>query len=195
MPESPAALVADLDDRDAVERAFAQIEAEHSSIDISVFAHIDPGLLVYRRVNDLSEEQWDTFAEAPVRSLLWWLQASFRRMRPGGRFLALCPTVAIEGAAGLAACAAAAEAQRAVMKSAARRWGERGMTCNVVAPPVWALAPDLNETDATRNVPVLPSADDPLAEVADAVVMLAGTYAGRLTGITLNADSGALMAP
>jgi NAD(P)-dependent dehydrogenase (short-subunit alcohol dehydrogenase family) len=195
MPGSRAGLVADLDDRDAVERAFAQIEADHSSIDISVFAYIDPELLVQRQVNDLSEEQWDAFVEAPVRSLLWWLQASYRRMGPGGRFVTLCPTVAIEGAAGLTACAAAAEAQRGVMKSAARRWGEQGMTCNVVAPPVWALAPDLKDSDATRNIPVLRSADDPLEEVADAVVMLVGAYAGRLTGITVNADAGALMAP
>jgi hypothetical protein len=42
---------------------------------------------------------------------------------------------------------------------------------------------------------VLPTAADPIEEIADAVVLLASPHARRLTGVTVIADSGALMAP
>jgi 3-oxoacyl-[acyl-carrier protein] reductase len=185
-----------LDDQEAVLAAFARIQTEIGPADVSVFAYVNPEALVQRPVIELSEDEWDRLAEAPVRSVLWWLQGSHRHMEGrGGRMIAICPSVAIEGASQLAPAAAAAEGQRGLVKSAARRWGAAGVTCNMIAPPVWALAPGLEGTDAARNTPSLPPAENPLKEIADAVVLLSGPYAARLTGITVNADSGALMSP
>jgi 3-oxoacyl-[acyl-carrier protein] reductase len=93
------------------------------------------------------------------------------------------------------AAATAAEGQRALVKSAARQWGAAGITSNVVAFAATAAAPNLFETDTDRTTPALPPVDDPLSDVADAVVVLAGPHAARLTGVTLVANRGGLMVP
>jgi NAD(P)-dependent dehydrogenase (short-subunit alcohol dehydrogenase family) len=193
---SSADVSVDLDDAAKVVAAMGGVVAELGPIDISVFASIDPALLVPRSVKDLSEDEWDQLAEAPVRSMIWWLQASHKHFRDGrGRMITVCPTVAIEGAIGLAAAAAAFEGQRGLVKSAARRWATQGITCTMVAPAVWALNSELADTDAMRNVPVLPLPDNPLSDTSDTVVLLATDYAHRLTGVTVIADAGALMSP
>lgn len=164
--------------------------------DVAVFAAIDPAWLDPRPVVGLDEAEWDRRAEAPVRAALWTAQAAYPHLRGrDGRLILVCPTVALEGAAGLVPFASAAEAQRQLAKSAARRWGAEGITVNVVCPAVAALAPALAGTDADRVTPSLPDGADPLAGVASAVVWLAGREASAITGATIGADQGAVMAP
>ncbi len=187
---------ADLDDQAAVVAAFERSAKEHGRAAVSVYAYIDPEALTPRPVVELSLKEWDRLAEAPIRSILWWIQNSAAQMvGHGGRIVSITPTVAIEGAIGLAALATAGEGQRGLIKSAARHWGDAGITANIVAPAVWELSPALDGTDAGRNVPSIPIADNRLREVANAVMVFASPYASRLTGVTINADSGALMSP
>jgi len=180
------------DDVAAYRHAFASGPAP----DVAVFAAIDPAWLEPRPVVGLDEAGWEGGAEAPVRAALWTAQAAFPHLRQrDGRLILVCPTVAMEGAAGLVPFASAAEAQRQLAKSAARRWGAEGITVNVVSPTVSALAPALAGTDADRVAHSIPDAGDPLAGVAAAVVWLAGREASSITGATIGADRGALMAP
>jgi NAD(P)-dependent dehydrogenase (short-subunit alcohol dehydrogenase family) len=185
-----------LDDPAEIDNALLQVEAAHGPLDVAVWAHLDVTLLQPAPVVGMMEAEWDQRAEAPIRSLLWWLQAVHRRLRRGdGRVVVVTPTVALEGAAGLVPFASAAEGQRLLAKSAARRWGREGITVNMVAPSVTALAPALAGTDAGRGIGTLPPTEDPLAEVAAAVVLLCSPHAARITGATIAADGGALMAP
>jgi len=164
--------------------------------DVAVFAAIDPAWLHPRPVVELDDAEWERRAEAPVRAALWTAQAAFPYLRRrDGRLILVCPTVAMEGAAGLVPFASAAEAQRMLAKSAARRWGGEGITVNVVSPAVDVFVPSLAGTDAGRVPPSLPDSGDPLAGVATAVVWLASREASAITGATIGADDGALMAP
>jgi 3-oxoacyl-[acyl-carrier protein] reductase len=158
--------------------------------DVVVFAHLEPSSLHARPLTQTSDDEWDRAAEAPVRLAIQVAQAAYRRR---ARLIYVCPTVAIEGAAGYSALAGASEAIRALAKSAARRWGAEGITVNVVAPSLADLVPDAARTDAGRTAASLPLHDqDPLGE---AVVWLAGRYAAGITGATVAADRGAVMAP
>jgi len=128
---------------------------------------------------------------------VWVVQAAHAHLRGrAGRLVVVCPSVALEGAAGLVPLAAGAEAQRLLAKSAARRWGPDGITVNTVAVPVTALDPTLavGASDAARTAPAL-DGDDPLATAAATVVWLASHDAGGVTGATIGADGGALMLP
>jgi NAD(P)-dependent dehydrogenase (short-subunit alcohol dehydrogenase family) len=92
--------------------------------------------------------------------------------------------------------ATAVEAQRLLAKSTARRWGADGVTVNIVTVPVTALDPALVDLapDAARTERALPTADA-VRSAAAAVVWLAGAGAAGITGATIGADGGAVMAP
>lgn len=134
----------------------------------------------------IGEAEWDRRAEAPVRAALLAIQAA-HRLR--ARLIIVSPTVGLEGAAGLVALATASEGIRMLAKSAARRWGPEGIAVNVVG--VAAAAFGVDNPDAARTPPALPPTA--LAGVTSAVVWLAA--AEGITGLTITADDGALMAP
>jgi len=165
--------------------------------DVVVWADVDPDALVPGPVVGLTEAEWVRRCEDPITSLLWVVQAAHAHLRGrNGRLVLVCPSVALEGAAALVPLATAAEAQRLLVKSVARRWGPDGITLNVVSVPVTALDPGLSvhAPDAARTGPSLVD-DDPIAAVAATVVWLASREAGGVTGATIGADGGAVMAP
>jgi 3-oxoacyl-[acyl-carrier protein] reductase len=161
--------------------------------DVVVWADVDPDGLRPDPLVGLGEPDWDRRCEEPIRSALWLLEAAHSALRGrDGRVVVVCPSVALEGAAGLVPLATAAEGQRLLAKSAARRWGPDGITVNVVTVPVAALGADV--PDAARTDPALPAADA-LGAAAAAVVWLIGDGAAGITGATIGADGGAVMAP
>ena len=165
--------------------------------DVVVWADVDPDALTPRSVVDLGEPDWARRSEDPVRSLLWLLQAAHPHLRDrDGRVVLVCPSIGLEGAAGLVPLATAAEAQRLLAKSAARRWGGDSITVNCVTVSVTALDPALAAAapDAARTAPAL-GAPDALDGAAAAVAWLACGTASAITGATIGADGGAVMAP
>jgi len=156
--------------------------------DVVVFAHVVAAALVPTPVVELDPLAWEERCEAPIRAALTTAQAAYTHLRHrDGRLIFVCPAVALEGADGLVPLATAAEAQRMLAKSAARRWGREGITVNVVTVPVGGGA------DAARTA----GAVHPAGGLAAAVVWLAsaGAGAGAITGATIGADGGAVMAP
>jgi NAD(P)-dependent dehydrogenase (short-subunit alcohol dehydrogenase family) len=89
------------------------------------------------------------------------------------------------GAAGFVPEATAAEAARGLAKSAARQWGEHGITVNCVAV---AAGEDLTLAGAALGRPA-----DVRTDVAAAVAMLAGPLGGFVTGVTVPVDGGVRM--
>ena len=168
-------------------------EAVASAPDVVVWADVDPDGLRPDPLVGLGELDWDRRCEEPLRSALFLLQAAYPHLRGrDGRVVLVCPSVALEGAAGLVPLATAAEGQRLLAKSVARRWGPDGITVNVVTVPVAALGADV--ADADRTEAALPGTDA-LESAAAAVVWLVGDGSAGITGTTIGADAGAVMAP
>jgi 3-oxoacyl-[acyl-carrier protein] reductase len=122
---------------------------------------------------DTDESEWRRRCESVVLDALHRAQeahASFGG--DGGRIIFVMPSVSLMGTAGLAPLAAALEGVRALAKSAARQWADRGITVNCVVG-------DLDRAD----------------EIAGVVGLLSSEAAGAITGQTIVVDGGALMLP
>lgn len=174
----------------ALVTAGARVDAAHP--DIAVWASVPPDALRPTSVVGLGEPDWARLCEAPLVDALQFFQRVFPDLKGrDGRAVLVCPSVALEGAAGLVPLAAAAEGQRQLAKSLARRWGRDGVTVNVVTVATSALGSAV--ADAARTTPAL--AADPIAAAAAAVVWLASPGGAGITGATIGADGGAVMAP
>lgn len=146
----------------------------------------------------LDDEGFAAAFERPVLTLLWSLRAGYAHLvKPGGRVVVVVPTAAMAGAPGLAATAAAAEAQRQLAKSVARQWGSDGLVVNIVAADLTAFVPGGVDLPAVSlSPPALgPDAVTDLDGIARLVSLVASGEAAALTGATLCADGGVWMAP
>jgi NAD(P)-dependent dehydrogenase (short-subunit alcohol dehydrogenase family) len=160
--------------------------------DVAVWASVDPAAVSPSSVVSLGEPDWARLCEEPLIAALRFFQDAYPRLKGrDGRAVLVCPSVALEGAALLVPLATVAEGQRQLAKSLARRWGRDGITVNVVTVPVTALG--ATAPDAARTTPAM--ASDPCAAAASAVVWLASPAAAGITGTTIGADGGAVMAP
>ena len=177
----------------AIRAALAAAGATLGALDgapIDLVVHVAAGPDHPRPLVEVDEEAWAAAAELPVRALLATLQAAHPGLRAAdGRLVVVVPAVALEGAAGLVAEATGWEAVRLLAKSAARRWGQQGITVNVVATRL------REPPDATRTAPSLARTGWDDGAVAAMVLLAASDEAAHLTGATLQADGGALMLP
>lgn len=160
-----------------------------------VHAEVDPAALRPRPLVEIDEGEWAALADVPVRATLATLRAARARLGEDGRIVVVVPSVGLTGHPGLVPLCAAGEAQRLLAKSAARAWGEIGLTVNVVGADLAALgAAPAESAAATTRGPALPE-DDGADDLVDAIALLLHPHAARLTGATLVADAGDLMAP
>jgi 3-oxoacyl-[acyl-carrier protein] reductase len=151
-----------------------------------------------RSLVDLDDPAFAEAFERPVLDLLRSLRDAYSHLRrPGGRVVVVVPTIGMAGAPGLAASAAAAEAQRVLVKAAARQWGADGVTINVVATDLAALAPGAPDLPSVSlSAPALGAAAvTDLVAIARLVSTLVVGETTALTGVTLTADGGTWMAP
>jgi 3-oxoacyl-[acyl-carrier protein] reductase len=147
---------------------------------------------------ELSDDGFAAAFDDPVRDLLWSLHAAHAHLtRPGGRVVVVVPTAGMAGAPGFAATAAAAEAQRVLVKAVARQWGEDGISLNVVAVDLAVLAPNTPDLPPVSLSPPALGSDAvaDLAALGRLVTWLAADGASALTGATVSADGGTWMAP
>ncbi|MCD9624764.1 SDR family oxidoreductase [Rhabdothermincola salaria] len=162
-----------------------------------VLAHLDPAAAVARPLVEHSDEQWDGAGERSVRVALQVLQHAHHHLPDGGTVVVVLPSVAAIGVPGLVPMCTAVESIRLMAKVAARRWGARGITVNVVLVPLDAFLGDLAPEGA--HVPSLGPASlsghDPLDDAAALAAMLGGPDGRALTGATLGADAGTVMQP
>lgn len=170
---------------------------EAGTVDVVVWAHLDPSALVPRRLVELDEEAWDAAAERSIRAVVWGLQAAWDALPDGGRVVLVLPTTAAVGAPGLVPLCTAVESMRVLAKSAARRWGARGITVNTVGV---SLADHLGgPDDGSLEVPTLGTASLPSGDAAEDVAALVASLAGpdgeAVTGTFLGADRGEVMLP
>jgi NAD(P)-dependent dehydrogenase (short-subunit alcohol dehydrogenase family) len=188
----------DLASRAAAEVAFAEARDAAGPLDAVVHAFVDPAALASQPLAETAETDWDRRCEAMLRAALHCCQAAGRELSArGGRLVLVTPTIALTGAAGLVPYATAVEGMRAMSKSAARQWGERGITVNCVAPPVELMAPARAAAPdgLALTAPPLGREPDARADVAPVVALLAAEPAHFVTGATIPVDGGLVMAP
>jgi NAD(P)-dependent dehydrogenase (short-subunit alcohol dehydrogenase family) len=188
----------DLASRASAEAAFAEARGAAGPLDAVVHAFVDPAALASQPLAETAEADWDRRCEAMLRAALHCCQAAGRELSArGGRVVLVTPTIALTGAAGLVPYATAVEGMRAMAKSAARQWGERGITVNCVAPPVELMAPARAAAPdgLALTAPPLGREPDARADVAPVVALLAAEPAHFVTGATIPVDGGLVMAP
>lgn len=144
-----------------------------------------------------TDDELESLWEQPMQATIARLQASHRALAHrdgGGRVIVLVPTFAMSGAPELAVAAATAEAQRVLVKSAARQWGGAGITVHAVAvdPALAAGQPGAGGTVSIAS-PALPAPD--AAAVAAVVLALCGPAGAVTTGGTTCVDGGVWMSP
>ena len=177
--------------RDDAARAFAEAAETTGPLDAVVHALVDPAALVAAPLAETDPASWDARCEAVLRTALWCCQAAYGALRErGGRIVLVTPTVGLTGGSALVPYATAVEGMRALAKTAARQWGERGIAVNCVAPPV-ELVGEASGPDVA--VPALGRLPDARTDVAPVVATLVGdTF---VTGTTVVVDGGMVMAP
>jgi NAD(P)-dependent dehydrogenase (short-subunit alcohol dehydrogenase family) len=177
--------------------AFAGARDALGPIDAVIHAFVDPAALTSTPLAETSEAEWDRRCEAMLRAALYTCQAAAQELwERGGPLVLVTPTIALTGAPGLVPYSAAAEGMRALAKSAARQWGDRGITVNCVAPPVELMAPAAaGPAGLALSEPALGRGPEARLDLARVVALLVSDPPPFVTGATIPVDGGVVMAP
>jgi NAD(P)-dependent dehydrogenase (short-subunit alcohol dehydrogenase family) len=193
---------APLTDRIQAEAAIVDAARELGGADLIVHASATPPALVARTVDSISGEDWDAAVHRSALATLFCLQAAHACQRAsGGAFVVIGPSTALVGAAQLVPLVTLAEAQRSLVKAAARQWGALGMRLNWVGIAPAQYDPALAEAALPQTPelgpppPALRRVPEAQADVADVVAWLGSPGAGAVTGASLNLDGGDWMTP
>ena len=174
----------------SVYESFDAAEAASAPIDVVVHApEVAPDALA---ITDTSEDEWAARGEAQIRAGLQTCQTAFAHLRArGGCIILVTPTAGLVGEAGFVPIATASAGLLSLAKSAARQWGQHGITINCVAPSLALLGADV-------PAPVEPPALGRAATVEDlarTIAVLASDAARSITGVTIPVDGGVVMLP
>ncbi|MDP9445220.1 MAG: 3-oxoacyl-ACP reductase FabG [Actinomycetota bacterium] len=191
-PDGLLAVRCDVTDAEAVDRAYAEIEAAHGPVEVLVAnAGITRDTLLLR----MSDEDWASVIDTNLTGSFRVARRAARgmlRLRRG-RIVLVSSVVGLLGSAGQVNYAASKAGLVGMARSMARELGSRGITANVVAP-------GFVETDMTAQLPAEQRAGYlqaiPLqryaapAEVAGVVHWLASEHAAYITGAVVPVDGG-----
>ena len=146
----------------------------------------------------LRDEDWEQVIAINLSATFRLSRAAVRGMmrRRFGRVIAITSVVGLTGNPGQANYVAAKAGITGMVKAMAQEYAKRGVTANCVAPGfiVTPMTEKLNDKQRETIVAKIPAsrAGTP-AEVAAAVVFLASTEAGYVTGQTLHVNGGMAM--
>jgi len=190
------------DARGDAEAALADAARDAGGADLVVHAVAMPSALAPCSIDALSADDWQSAVHRSMLASLFCLQAAYRQQREtGGAVVFVGPSAALVGAAGLVPLITLAEAQRTLIKSAARQWGRHGMRLNWVGVAARHYAPALADAalPSTPELgpppPALGRVPEPSADVADVIAWLASDGARGVTGASFNLDGGDWMVP
>ncbi len=188
-------IVLNVTDAEGIDKAIVDIESKEGMPTILVNnAGITRDALLLR----MSPEDWQAILDTNLSSVFRMSKACLRGMmkQRRGRIISIASVVGLLGNPGQANYAAAKAGIIGFSKSLAREVGSRGITVNVVAP-------GFIETDMTRSLseeqrsallgPIALGRLGSVDDVAAAVVFLASSGAGYITGETLHVNGGMYM--
>jgi 3-oxoacyl-[acyl-carrier protein] reductase len=185
-------IVLDVTDNDQISNLEESIKKDFGSVDILVN---NAGITRDNILLRMKENEWEEIVNTNLTSVYKMSKSVLRGMikKRSGRIISITSVVGVMGNAGQSNYGAAKAGIIGFTKSLAREVGVRGITVN-------AIAPGFIETDMTNSLP-----DDqkealasqiPMgrlgtaAEVASAVLFLAGDGGSYITGQTLHVNGG-----
>jgi 3-oxoacyl-[acyl-carrier protein] reductase len=191
-PEGALDVRCDVTDPDAVEAAYAEVEAAHGPVEVLVAnAGITADTLLLR----MSEEDWasvlDTNLTGSFRLAKRASKGMLRLRR--GRIVLISSVVGLLGSAGQVNYAASKAGLVGMARSIARELGSRSITANVVAPgfietDMTAVLGDEQREAIKAQVPL--QRYGTCDEVAQTVLWLTGPGAAYVTGAVIPVDGG-----
>jgi len=191
-PDGLFGVQCDVTDAGQVDAAFAAVEAEHGQVEVLVSnAGVTDDTLLLR----MSEEQFTRVVDANLTGAYRVAKRAARGMlrARSGRMIFISSVVGLSGAAGQVNYAASKAGLVGLARSIARELGSRGITANVVSPglvetDMTAAVAEERKQEILSNIPLGRYAAP--AEVAAAVVWLAGDGAAYVTGAVIPVDGG-----
>jgi NAD(P)-dependent dehydrogenase (short-subunit alcohol dehydrogenase family) len=184
------------------EAALAEAAQEIGGADLIVHAAATPSALAIRTLDTLSPDDWQKAVHRSFLATLFCLQGAHAQQREGGGAVVVVgPSTALVGAARLVPLMTLAEAQRTLVKSAARQWGALGMRLNWVGVTAAQYDPALAEAVLPQTPelgpppPALGRRPEPQADVSDVIAWLGSEGARSVTGASFNLDGGDWMVP
>jgi len=186
---------ANLAEPGAADRLVQDAEAAMGRVDILVNnAGITRDGLALR----MDDQAWLAVIEVNLTAAFRLTRATLRGMvrRRHGRVIGITSVVAVTGNAGQANYAAAKAAMIGMSKSIAAEIAGRGITVNCIAPGAitTAMTERLTQEQRARLLGAIPSGRFGAPEdVAAAVIFLASSEAGYITGQTLHVNGGMAM--
>jgi 3-oxoacyl-[acyl-carrier protein] reductase len=192
VPEGLFGVKCDVTSAEDVERAFAEIEAQHGPVEVLVAnAGITRDTLLLRMSDEDFEAVLDTNLVGSFRVAKRASRGMLRLKR--GRIVLISSVVGLTGSAGQANYAASKAGLVGFARSVAREIGSRGITCNVVAPgfvetDMTAVLSDDRKAEILKQVPLNRYAS--VDEVAGVVRFLASEEAAYITGAVIPVDGG-----
>jgi 3-oxoacyl-[acyl-carrier protein] reductase len=191
-PEGTLDVRCDITDPEAVEAAFATVEAAHGPVEVLVAnAGITKDTLLLR----MSEDDWSSVIDTNLTSsyrLAKRASKGMLRLRRG-RIVFISSVVGLLGSAGQVNYAASKAGLVGMARSIARELGSRSITANVVAPgfvetDMTGVLTDEQKATIRTQVPLGRYAAP--EEIASTVLWLTGDGAGYVTGAVIPVDGG-----
>jgi NAD(P)-dependent dehydrogenase (short-subunit alcohol dehydrogenase family) len=161
------------------------------------------GAASYVPFAETDEEEWEHTFRTGATATLWAMKAAFPHLKTAGsgRVINTGSSAGQKGQEGFTCYNAAKEAIRAITRTAAREWGQYGITVNVVCPwtetePVAAFkAAQPKDYAALLATVPMRRAGDSLHDVGPLMVFLASDGSRYLTGSTFMVEGGLNMFP
>ena len=187
----------DVRERDAVEAAFARIDAHFGRVDILVN---NAGVAAPRRFLDMSEAEWQGVVDTDL-SAVWRVgQAAARRMAAqdrGGAIINIASMLGVGVQRGQANYGAAKAGVIQLTRSMALELARHGVRVNALAPGYFATEMNREFLESARGreyvAGLLPGRAGRLHELDGALLLLASDAGGYINGSVLTVDGGALL--
>jgi 3-oxoacyl-[acyl-carrier protein] reductase len=191
------AICADVNDRDAMLRAFDAAERALGTVDILVN---NAGIAHGNRATDLPPEEWRRVLSTDLDAVFFWSQEGARRLIAAGKGGAIVNIASIAGLAvskGIAAYAVAKAGVIQLTRALGLELAARGIRVNAIAPG-W-IATDLNREYLMSDRGMALKREIPLGcfgeeRDLDGALLLLASDAGRyMTGTTVVVDGGQII--
>ncbi len=155
------------------------------------------------KLADVRPEDIDRVLDTGPKGTLWLMQAVLPHMQAlgRGRIVTMGSAMGLTGAPGYGPYSAAKEGTRSLTRTAAREWGEFGITVNCVCPASVAHRMAVADDDGQRAAAFaemykdhpLGRDGDPEADIAPVVAFLLSDASRYVTGQTFMVDGGGVM--